>query len=180
MQIRVAGCMASGPIMAVAFGDGDRRPSPAREARMKAMKKTLAIVPLALAMVVGLNTQAEAVDLRWSSKPYAAGFSTWSDPLDKCVTVNISGTMEYRWWRKPNTVGLKDIWVDRVRLKKPQMEMIVKGNCHANGAPRKLDAGPYPGRKSICLRADVTATAVVNHYDDSFAKSLKVCAKVFK
>ncbi|WP_149829340.1 hypothetical protein [Streptomyces tailanensis] len=218
---------------------------------MKAKTRLLAVVPLAMTMVVGVNAaEANAVTKHWSSKPYGGGFSTWSAPLDRCVTVNISGTMEYRWWRKQPTTNRKDMWIDQVRLKKPQMEMIVKGNCRANGAPRKLtaakmsqviydhgcktstaitvsypfavgvtptkkcgrikvakrkssfsndnskyyqfntgrpatfkpdgmDAAPYKGRKSICLRADVTATAVIKNYDDSFSKTMSICAKVF-
>ncbi|MER5847398.1 hypothetical protein ABT126_10120 [Streptomyces sp. NPDC002012] len=104
------------------------------------MKRTLAlaVLPMTLAMTVasGLTTQAQAVTLHWSSGPYGNGFSTFSQPLDKCVTVNVSGTLEYRWWRKMS--GRKDMWIDRVRVKNPQMEMIVRSKCNRQGVSRKL------------------------------------------
>lgn len=103
---------------------------------MKAKKRALAVAPLALMMVVGLNTQAEAVTKKWSSKSYGVTFVNYSKPLQKCIVVDLAGKMEYLWWyKKP---GSKEKWVEQIRLKDPQMVMRIKGKCGRAGAPKKL------------------------------------------
>ncbi|EKX65817.1 hypothetical protein STRIP9103_06681 [Streptomyces ipomoeae 91-03] len=133
MHSRVARCMAGGATIA---SGGDRRRPSSRRVPVKAKKSALAVAPLALMMVVGVNTQAEAVTKHWSSKPYGVTFSNYSKPLQKCIVVTLTGKMEYLWWyKKP---GSKEKWVEQIRLKDPQMAMSIKGKCGRNGAPKKL------------------------------------------
>lgn len=101
---------------------------------MKVRKRFLAVVPLALTLVVGANTQADAVTKHLTSKTYSDGFSAWSSPLDRCVTLTITGKLQYRWWLKQPTTGRKDIWIDRLKLQNPQLKMIVRGQCNGGHA----------------------------------------------
>ncbi|WP_405772985.1 hypothetical protein [Streptomyces sp. NBC_01538] len=104
-------------------------------------KRFLAAVPLALAMVAGVNTQANAVTLHWSSKTYSDGFSAWSEPLGRCITLTITGEMQYHWWLKQPNTGRKDIWIDKIKLKNPQLKMYVRGQCNGGHAPyRNVDS----------------------------------------
>ncbi|PZH14743.1 hypothetical protein C1I97_09930 [Streptomyces sp. NTH33] len=107
---------------------------------MKAKKRLLTAVPLALAMVVCANAQANAVTKHWSSRTYSDSFQRWSEPLDRCVTLMITGTMEYRWWLKQPNTGRKDMWIDQIKLKNPQLKMTVKGQCNRSGAPRNVSS----------------------------------------
>ncbi|XUL91041.1 hypothetical protein ACQ86D_34070 [Streptomyces galilaeus] len=108
---------------------------------MKVKKRFLAVVPVALALVVGVNTQANAVTKHTTTKTYSGGFSAWSAPLDRCVTLTITGTMSYRWWLKQPNTGRKDIWIDQLKLGNPQLKMIVRGKCDGgHAAYRNVDS----------------------------------------
>lgn len=99
-------------------------------------KRVLTVALLALMMVVGATTQAQAVTKTWSSKPYGVTFTSYSGDLEKCLVVSLTGKMEYLWWYKRS--GSREKWVEKVRLSAPKMTMVIKGQCGRNGAPKKL------------------------------------------
>ncbi|KUO04277.1 hypothetical protein [Streptomyces caeruleatus] len=110
---------------------------------MKVKKRLLAVVPLALTMVVGVNTEANAADTakHWSTRTYSGGFSAWSAPLGRCVSLSVTGQMQYRWWLKQPHGNRKDVWIDQVKLKNPQLKMIVRGQCNGgHAAYRNVDS----------------------------------------
>ncbi|MFI1679717.1 MULTISPECIES: hypothetical protein [unclassified Streptomyces] len=127
---------------------------------MKAMRKALIVLPLALALQFAATVDAGAVTRHWTSKNYYSTTSHYSQALKRCITVHLTGKMEYRWWRKVPNSDRKDIWIDRVRLSKPRMGIIARTNCHRDGRPAKLTKATLSQRfyDSKCERT--TAIAV--------------------
>lgn len=105
---------------------------------MRAKRKALVVLPLALAVQFGSATGAQAADKHWTSKNYYSTTSHYSKALKRCITTHLTGKLEYRWWRKVPNSSHKDIWIDRVRLKSPRMGIVVRTNCHRDGIPAKL------------------------------------------
>ncbi|MFF4538009.1 hypothetical protein [Streptomyces aureus] len=103
---------------------------------MAGKKRVLTVALLALMTLVGATTQAQAVTKTWSSKPYGVTFTSWSQDLQKCLVVTLTGNTEYLWWYK--RAGSREKWVEKVRLKAPKMTMVIKGQCGRHGAPKKL------------------------------------------
>ncbi|TGB01151.1 hypothetical protein [Streptomyces sp. MZ04] len=128
---------------------------------MATMRKALVVVPLALAVQFGSISDAGAVNRHWTSKSYYSTTSHYSKALKRCITVHLTGKLQFRWWRKIPNSQHKDIWIDRVRLSKPRMGIIARTNCHRDGRPAKLTKASLSQRfyDSKCERTtSVSAT----------------------
>ncbi|MEV0318626.1 hypothetical protein ACIBKX_19330 [Streptomyces sp. NPDC050658] len=128
---------------------------------MRNMRKVLVVLPLALAIQFGSMSHAGAVTKHWTSKNYYSTTSGYSSALKRCVTIHLTGKMEYRWWRKVPHSNRKDKWIDAVRLKKPRMGIVTRTNCHRNGRPAKVTKASLSQRfyDSKCERTtSVSAT----------------------
>lgn len=105
---------------------------------MRALRKTLVALPLALAVQFGSIGDAGAVVKHVTTKNYYSTTIHYSKALKRCINVHLTGKLQYRWWRKIPNSKHKDIWIDAIRLKSPRMGIVSKTSCHRDGVRKKL------------------------------------------